>query len=67
MMDEDLNQENITIKKKKEAPPDKLECIALLESINNYFIQSGIYILDTPNNNCKSNFINMIRMFMYKY
>ena len=66
MMDEELNYENIMLKKKIEKPPDKLQCFSLVEAINNYFMQSGIYILDKPNDNCSHNFVNMIRTFMYK-
>tara|TARA_B100000902_G_scaffold356783_1_gene370710 strand:- start:2799 stop:2999 length:201 start_codon:yes stop_codon:yes gene_type:complete len=66
MMDEELNNENVILKKKIEKPPDKLQCFSLVEAINNYFMQSGIYILDKPNDNCNQNFVNMIRTFMYK-
>jgi len=66
-MDEELNNENVILKKIIEKPPDKINCLTLFESINDYFMQSGIYLLDEPKENCRFNFINMIRTFMYKY
>lgn len=66
-MDEELNNENVILKQTIEKPPDKINCLSLFESINDYFIQSGIYLLDEPNENCRFNFINMIRTFMYKH
>ena len=66
MFEEDVNQETTNIIRYKDRKPDKIDCLNLYESINNYFMQSGIYILDKPNDNCRFNFINMIRTFMYK-
>jgi hypothetical protein len=67
MIEEDSHNENVILKKTTENPPDKLNCLTLFESINDYFMQSGIYILDEPKDNCRFNFINMIRTFMYRY
>ena len=66
-MDEETQFDNVILKKTIEKPPDKINCLTLFESINDYFMQSGIYILDEPKENCRFNFINMIRTFMYKY
>lgn len=66
-MDEETQFENVILKKTIEKPPDKINCLTLFESINDYFMQSGIYLLDEPKENCRFNFINMIRTFMYKH
>ena len=66
-MDEESYHENVILKKTIEKPPDKINCLTLFESINDYFMQSGIYLLDEPKENCRFNFINMIRTFMYKH
>lgn len=66
-MDEESYHENVILKKNIEKPPDKIDCLTLYESINGYFMQSGIYLLDEPKENCRFNFINMIRTFMYKH
>ena len=66
-MDEELNNENNLPKKIIEERPDKNSCFNLFDSINDYFKNTGVYILDEPKENCRFNFINMIRTFMYKY